>query len=45
MARLYAAAFADDPGLADDLQSGRRYCLPVFRGTGWLRCRARMVRG
>jgi serine/threonine-protein kinase len=41
MSRLYAAAFADDPGLADDLQAGRRVQRCVFRGTGWLRSRRR----
>ena len=37
MARLYAAAFADDPGLADDLQAGRRYsaaCSAALAGCG-----------
>ena len=44
MARLYAAAFADDPGLADDLQAGRRYsaaCSAALAGCG----AARMVWG
>jgi serine/threonine-protein kinase len=37
MARLYAAAFADDPGLADELQAGRRYsaaCSAALAGCG-----------
>ena len=37
MARLYAAAFASDPGLAEDLQAGRRYsaaCSAALAGSG-----------
>ena len=37
MARLYAAAFADDPKLAQDLQTGRRYsaaCAAAGAGCG-----------